>query len=343
MMFANVKLSFLLGLIPVIAGVLYFLMRFRRAWASRFISPKLWDRVIPGYSLSRRFWKHTFVFLGMTFLIVSMLRPQFGTEYEEVRRSGRDIFIAIDTSKSMLAKDVLPSRFDVAKQEVVSLLQTLAGDRVGIIVFSGKGIVQCPLTLDYSSVRLFLEGIRVGQVPVAGTNVSAALDLAVQSFDRAKSKSRVLLLITDGEALDGDVSSSIELAKKKDVTIFSIGVGKEDGEPIPVFNDKGVMMGHKRDAQNNLILSKLDIASLTQIAKSTSGEFYHSDGTQLVSDRVYRNLSSKERKELEQSSFKRYKDRYQIPLFFAFLLLLVDVFVSERGKGLKEWLGRATY
>ena len=102
------------------------------------------------------------------------------------------------------------------------------------------------------------------------------------------------------------------------------------------------MVGHKRDIEKNIILSKLDKDSLIQISKATKGEFYHSDGTQLVVDRVYRNLSSKESQDLEQSTHKRLKDRYQIPLFFAFLFFLIDVFISEKGKGSKEWLGRAT-
>ena len=168
-MFKELHLVLLFLFLPILILIMWIGYRLRRRRLSEFISKPLWTKIIPTLHYSKRFWKCILWLFGFVFIILALMRPQYGLKFEKVQRTGQDIFIVIDTSRSMLAPDVKPTRFERAKQEVLGLIENLKGDRIGLIAFSGNAFIQCPLTLDYSALRLFLDDLHVGSVPTTGS------------------------------------------------------------------------------------------------------------------------------------------------------------------------------
>jgi len=227
---------------------------------------------------------------------------------------------------------VPPSRFDHAKREILSLVENLKGDSLGLIAFSGSAFVQCPITIDYSSVRLFLENLYIGNVPRPGTNLGSAVNLALKSFGKKKT-SNILILITDGESFEGDVMKHVRRAKKKGVRIYTVGIGTASGEPLPILDDKtNQVIGYKKDKNDKVVLSKLNEKVLREISEITDGHYYLSNEKALVMDQLYMDLSEFEKKMMEEEMAKTNEDRYQYFLIFTFLFLFMDLLVLDRKK-----------
>ena len=193
MRFQDIYLSILLILVPII-GVIFYVGFFRKKkLLTIFIDKSMWSSLVPSISYTRRFWKKILLLMALIFVILTLMRPQYGTRYENIQRKGQDILIALDTSSSMSAKDVPSSRFGIAEKEIKGLIENLKGDRVGLMAFSGISRIQCPLTLDYRAVNLFLEDIQVGLVQRPGTNIAKAIDMARQLFKRKSKKYKIVI------------------------------------------------------------------------------------------------------------------------------------------------------
>ncbi len=330
MRYESSHLVVLFGLLPVFGFILYFGFLKRKRLLAQFGSRHLWEKLAPSLSPTRRFWKKILFLVAITGVIVCLMRPQYGVKFEHVQRKGVDIFIAIDTSLSMAVQDVLPSRFAHAKQEVVSLVNSLQGNRVGLIVFSGTALVQCPLTLDYAALRLFLDDINVGMLPVPGTNVAEAIAAAVKSMKSTERRSKVLVLVTDGESFGEDPIEAAASAKKEGIKIYTVGIGTASGDPIPLRDNFGNPMGYKTNKQGEVVLSKLNEPVLRQIAAETGGQYYLSHHRQLAMESVYRAISSLEKSELKDQVTQKHEDRYQILLILVFLVLILEMLLSEK-------------
>ena len=268
-----------------------------------------------------------------------MLRPQYGVVFKTVERRGHDIYIAIDTSKSMLAQDTQPSRLEHAKREVLGLIDELKGDRIGLIAFAGDAFIQCPLTTDYAALKMYLDFLDAGVVPTPGTDIATAIKTARLSFNRvSKGNKRVLIILSDGESFENDPVKSAEVAFDQDITIYTIGVGTPTGEPIPEFNEAGQLIGYKKDKQNQVVLSKINEGLLKQVAQTAEGHFSSSLG-QFVMDEVYKDISPYGQKRLEEELLTLNKDQYQWFLAIAFLALLPEtlLLIENASSG---WLGR---
>ncbi|MEE3253071.1 MAG: VWA domain-containing protein, partial [Nitrospinota bacterium] len=177
--------------------------------------------------------KAIFVTLTFLFLFIALTRPQWGYQWEDYKQEGVDIIIALDVSRSMLAKDIKPTRLERAKRKISDLLNMLKGDRIGLVAFAGTSFVQCPLTLDYAAARIFLNAIDTDLIPVQGTAIGDALRKSTNAFRTQENKSRAIILITDGEDQTGQAMEAAEEAKKAGVKVFTIGIGKEIGAPLP--------------------------------------------------------------------------------------------------------------
>ncbi|MBL7109233.1 MAG: VWA domain-containing protein, partial [Candidatus Marinimicrobia bacterium] len=195
----------------------------------------LFNRAVFG-RINLKYW---LTILAVIFLILSAVGPQVGTKLTELKRKGVDVIIALDTSNSMNATDIKPSRIEKAKLELSRLINNLQGDRVGIIVFAGTSHLHCPLTSDYSAARLFLNMIDTDIVSAQGTDVSSAIELALKNIESEEEKFKVIILITDGEDHEGRAIELAKEAKKKNIVIHSVGVGTPSGGPIPILDDKG--------------------------------------------------------------------------------------------------------
>ncbi|MFP2963871.1 VWA domain-containing protein [Myxococcus sp. 1LA] len=270
------------------------------------------ERFTPGVSVWRPAAQSGLYGLGLALFGFALAQPQCGTKSELTKRRGIDVVVALDASKSMFARDVQPSRLERAKLELTTLLDELKGDRVGLVVFAGDAFIQSPLTSDYSAVKLFLRAVDPEVMPQGGTNVGAALRLSKQVLDNADrgSKERVVVLLTDGEDLVGDVGEATEALKDAGVQVLAVGVGSESGEPIPVFDRRGAFVDYKKDASGETVITRLDRAGLTALAEATGGTFYFQPRGVAMSQVVER-IDQMQKSELESRVTVRYDERFQ--------------------------------
>jgi Ca-activated chloride channel family protein len=330
--------EFFFGLLVVVLLALFFWWSAykKKRLLELFADKKLLAGLIANFSPRRRGYKMLFIFLAMTFLVLCLARPQYGTHMVMLKRQGQDVMIVIDVSKSMLAEDMKPNRIEKAKQEVRGLLSRLQGDRVGLVAFAGAAFMQCPLTLDYSAAQIFLDIIDVDLIPQPGTNIGEAIDVATSGFNKQERKYKIMIIISDGEDFGGDVDRAVKTAKLDGVTIYTIGIGKPEGEPIPIRNERGEMVGYKKDESGEIVLTRLDEHALEQIAEETGGKYYHASAGEIALDRIYEDISQREKKELQDKMFTQYEDRYQYILPFVIVFLVGEILISERKSRRKE-------
>lgn len=307
---------------------------------ARFGNLDLLNKLSQSTSRGRQISKVALLIFGVLFLTLALARPQIGTRLEEVKREGIDIFVALDVSFSMLAEDIQPSRLAKAKHEVSTFIDLLQGDRIGLIAFAGEAFIQCPLTLDYGAAKTFLEIMDPTLIPEPGTNLSAAIALAMKSFESKERKYKVLILITDGEDHGDKTQEYVEAADKEGVIIFTVGIGSPKGVPIPLYDQRGVKRGFKKDQKGEVIMTKLDELTLQKIALATGGKFYRSTTGETKLGKIYEEISKMEKKELASMKFTQYEDRFQYVLGVAILLLILELVISERVKTGREWRGR---
>jgi Ca-activated chloride channel family protein len=332
--FANPEYFHLYWLVPAL--ILFFVWAFRH---KKRLLKRLGDeeliaraRLTASVSRTRQIWKAILVILAFSFLVFALADPQIGTKLEEVKREGLDIFIALDVSKSMLAEDIAPNRFEKARHEISNFIDRMQGDRVGLIVFSGLAFVQCPLTLDYSAAKLFLDDISIGIVPQPGTAISEAIKTAQRSFVSRELKHKVLIIITDGEDHEGDPVQVAKETAKEGVIIYTVGIGSPQGAPIPEYNRFGSRTGYKKDRSGQVVTTRLDIPTLEKIAFETDGKFYISTTGETELDKIYEDISEMEKKELSSREFTQYENRFQVFLVIVLILLITETLLGERRK-----------
>ena len=317
---------------PILILFLIWVFQYKKRLLKRLGDEALIDRLTVSVSRSKQIWKVILIIIVFSVLVFALADPQIGTKLEEVKREGIDIFIALDVSKSMLAEDVAPNRFEKAKHEISSFIDKLQGDRVGLIIFSGLAFVQCPLTLDYSAAKLFLNDVYIGVVPQPGTAISEAIKTAKRSFVSRELKHKALIVITDGEDHEGDPLEAAKEAAKEGVIVYTIGIGSPQGAPIPEFDRHGNRIGYKKDRSGQIVTTKLDIPTLEKIAFETNGKFYISNTGNAELDKVYEEIYSMDKKELSSREFTQFEDRFQIFLIIVLILLVLETLLSERRK-----------
>jgi len=285
----------------------------------------------PYISFARQRVKALLVLLALIFAVLALARLQFGTHLEMLKREGIDLIVALDVSNSMLARDMKPSRLEKARQEVMSIIDRLEGDRIGLVIFAGEAFVQCPLTLDYAAARMLLSVADTRSVSIQGTSLEAAINSATEAFSRGEKKHKVLLLLTDGESHSGGTVQAAEAARQEGVKIYTVGIGSAAGEPIPILDRTGDQKGFKKDTESgDVIVSRLDEATLQKIALATGGKYYHATPGEMELDRIFEEISKLEKKELEGTLVTHYDDRFQWPLILVIGLVIGEFLVSER-------------
>ncbi len=329
MKFANLAYLWFLWLIPAV--IFFFIWGYKKKQdlIHQFVSPELRDRILEGVSFTRQKIKILFIILAFLFAIISLIRPKWGFHWEEVHRKGVDIIIALDVSKSMLAEDVSPNRLQRAQREILDLLNIIQGDRVGLVAFAGTSFLQSPLTLDYGAVKIFLDDLDTNLIPIPGTAIADAIKKSIESFDEKNQKSRVLILITDGEDHLGKPIEAAKEAAAKGIKVYTIGIGNEQGAPIPD-KEKG---GFVKDSKGSMVLTQLDEETLQKIALETGGSYVRSVTGDLDLEKIYEDINKKvEDQDLQSGKRKRFEERFQWPLFLAILFLMIELCFSERKK-----------
>lgn len=332
MRFADPLYLFLLLFVLLLGLFYWFAISRKRTLLKRFGDLPLIMRNAPYISFARQAGKASLLLIGLAFLVVAVARLQFGTHMELLKREGLDIVVALDVSNSMLAADYEPNRLEKAKQEIHGIIDRLEGDRIGLVAFAGEAFTQCPLTLDYSAAQLLLTAMDNTSVSIQGTSLSSAIATADRMYDQQQRQYKVMILLTDGEDHDGGVEEAAEAARQQGIKIYTVGLGNPAGEPIPILDRAGNQLGFRKDEKGEVIISKLDEATLQKIALTTGGKYYRASPGEMELDRIFDEISGMEKKELEGTLVTRYDDRFQWPLGFGIFFILLEFFVSERRK-----------
>ncbi len=285
----------------------------RRSRVSAVLNERLVDKLAPGASRWRPAVQGGFYGLGLLLFGLALAQPQCGTKSELTKRRGIDVVVVLDASKSMLARDVQPSRLERARLELTTLLDELKGDRVGLVAFAGDAFIQSPLTSDYSAVKLFLRAVDPDQMPQGGSNIGDALILARQVLENADrgAKERVVVLLSDGEDLVGQVDEAVASLKQANVRVLTVGVGSEQGEPIPIYNRRGEFVDYKKDSSGETVITRMDRVGLTNIAEATGGAFYYQQRGVAMAQ-VLERIEQMQKSELESRVTVRYDERFQV-------------------------------
>ncbi|MDY6987041.1 MAG: VWA domain-containing protein [Thermodesulfobacteriota bacterium] len=332
MTMAHLWILHFLWLLPLVALALVFHGRQRRKAMEQFADPELLIRLAGEDRRRTRFFKGLFLITALGLMFFALAGPRWGSHFQEVHQKGVDIMILVDVSPSMLVEDVEPNRLERARREILDFLRVVQGDRVGMVAFSGAAFVQCPLTLDYGAMEMFLGALEPDLVPVPGTDLGAAIETGVSSFDSKSETDKVILLITDGEDNENKGLESARKAAAKGVKIFVFGIGETSGGPIPAGDGKG---GFKQDKDGQLILSKLEEKGLREMAAVTGGTYARSVGGDLDLDILYfEGIKSRtEAETLKSGKIKVYEERFPVFLLAALLFLLLEGVIRERTAG----------
>lgn len=319
-----------LWLVPALIGFYAFYFKAGTRIMERFAEKRILTEISKSFDKKKRNIKKWMLIISSLFMIIALMRPQWGFQWQEIKRQGLDILIALDTSNSMLAEDVLPNRLERAKLAVKDLVKKLRGDRVGLIAFSGSAFLQCPLTVDYDGFLLSLDDVSTGTIPLGGTSLSKVIYSAIRSYEGAKSIEKILIVITDGEDLEGGVEKAVAKAKTEGIKIFCVGIGSPDGELVPITDSTGKKVFLK-DSEGNVVKSRLIEEHLQNMALTTGSMYVRSSGAEFGLDLIYNEkLSKLEKEEFKNKMEKRYHERFQIFLIFAFILMLVEPLIGDR-------------
>ncbi len=326
MKFASLQSLYLVWATPVLFLFFIYGMRKRKRILKRYATPRGLESISPEADNSRRWAKNILMLACVFFLAVAIAGPQYGFKWEEIEQKGVDIVLAVDCSKSMLARDIQPTRLDRAKREILDLISILKGDRVGLVAFAGTAFLQCPLTLDYGGFHIFIDVLSPDFLPVGGTNLAGALETALSAFDPESNTEKAIILITDGESTAGDPMEAAKAVSRSGAKLFCIGVGSPDGVPAP--DDKG---GFLKDAAGSIVLTKLDEDTLKRAALATGGAYVRSMAGDMDLDIIYtREIRGKMQAEtLSAGKRKIWENRYQLALFLAIAAFSLELAISS--------------
>ena len=320
---------YVLFALPAIIAVYLLVVLWKKRAQRSFANNTLLDVLSPSKSIFKGSLKLVLALLVLACMSFALVNPKIGTKLETVKREGVDVVFALDVSTSMLAEDIAPNRLEKSKQLVRQIINTLAGDRIGIIGYAGSAFPQVPITTDFSSARLFLSGMNTNMVSSQGTAMTQAIEMAETYYNDIEQKNRVLFLISDGEDHQGDYASIAAQATKKGIKIYTIGVGTTAGARIPLKRG-GVLQSYKRDKDNQVVITKLNKETLQEIAQAANGVYLDGSNTKELVEQVQNILAGMDKKEFDAKQFSDFKDQFQWFLAGALLFLVLDVLLLER-------------
>lgn len=312
----------------VLIGYFYQNRKKRRERLGQFSAHNLIDNLTRNVSQTKRRLKSTLFVLALFCCFLAIARPQYGFQWIDVKRKGIDILFALDTSKSMLAEDTKPNRLERAKFGILDFVRQLDGDRIGLLPFAGSAFLMCPLTMDYNAFEHSLSSVDTAIIPKGGTDLSGAINNA-QAVLGNQANHKILILITDGENLEGDVVKTARKAHEQGMTIFTVGVGTSEGELIPGPDPSGPK--YIKDREGKFITSKLDEKTLKQIAELGGGIYAPLGSRSQGFETIYQEkLSLIPKEELAEKRTKVPIERSEWPILVAFLLLAIEFLLSGR-------------
>lgn len=321
----------LLWLLPALGAFYVYSFRTKTRLLRRFAEPAMLARLTAGVSRPRQVLKALLVMVGVLACVLALAGIRWGFTWEEVKREGVDIVVALDVSDSMLVEDAESggslSRLERAKREITDLLRLLEGDRIGLVAFAGTAFVECPLTLDYGAAEIFLDSIDTDLIPVKGTDLADAIQVSLEAFEGGTHNSRAVILITDGEDHSGAALAAADKAKIDGVRIFTIGIGRDEGAPIPAPGG-----GFRRDRRGEIVLSRLDEKTLQKIALETGGRYVRSVTGDVDLEQIYAQgiKAVLEDQDLGSRRRQRWEERFQWLVALALFALMAEPLITDR-------------
>ena len=322
--FANPHLLWLLALVPVMIVAFAVVLRLRRRNLSRFGDLATVKSLLRDVSSWRVHTKFILFVTAYTAVVFAAARPQFGAKLREEKSEGVEMMLVVDVSRSMMAEDFLPNRLDRTRYAIDKLFSSLNQDRVGVVVFAGEAKVQLPITSDYRMARSFAKRLSIDLVGVQGTELGEAIDLASLSFSDRDGASRVMVLITDGEAHDSGAVAAAERAAERGIRIFAIGIGSPEGAPIKI---GGELI---KDEKGEIVVSRLNEQLLQDIAEKGNGGYLRATNAAFGLDEIVDEIASMEKSERTTLNFEEYNEQFGWLLWIAVILLFVEFLLLDR-------------
>lgn len=330
--FGQLQYLWVFGLILVMIGIQGYYNYQRRKGLEQFASRQLVPKLLDGFRPTVLRTKQLLFISALVFLGIALIGPKVGKKLIEVKRRGVDIMLAFDTSLSMNAEDVKPNRLLRAKYETGKFINQLRGDRIGLVSFAGISYLQCPLTLDYSAAKLFLDIIDTGIIGTQGTALADAIQTALNAFKVKEKKHKVIILISDGEDQEGNLKETIQRVRDEGVIIYTVGVGSVTGAPIPIAQLQGGGQEFKRDRSGRVVTTALEEQVLREIATQSGGKYYNLKSDSEVFTKIYNEIVKLEQKDIRSHEYSDYQDRYQIFLLLAIILVTLELGLTDKGK-----------
>ena len=325
MILSQSQYLWLLLLVPLFFVVQVIVLKLRRRRIRRFGDEALVNALMPSYARGKVWVRLSFFAIAFCFFVLALTRPQRGVRIKEQYLKGAEVIIALDVSNSMLAQDYTPNRLERAKLAISKVTENLQGDRIGLIVFAGVPDVRIPLTSDYISAKMFLNSISTRSIPIQGTAIGAAIDLAVESFSEESDKSRAVIVITDGENHEDNAVASARNAVAQGVRVFTIGVGSEQGEIIPL--PEG---GYITDEKGNNVVTHLDAKTLADIASEGNGAYVQANNMEFGLAPIVEEVQKMEDKVTTTVTYEEYEELYMYFLAAALFFLVLEMLVGDR-------------
>ena len=325
--FANPDFLYLLLLLPLIVAVYLYSNHRRRQNIRKYGDPALLKELMPTISKYRPDVKFWLTFSALALIIIMLARPQFGSKMETVKRSGVETVIALDISNSMLAEDVAPSRLEKSKKLIARLIDTFNNDKVGLNVFAGEAFTQLPITSDYISAKMFLESINPSLISTQGTDIGAAIRLAIKSFTPNDGVGKAIIVITDGENHEGGAIEAAKEAAEKNMQVFILGVGSPNGSPIPVERGSN---DFRRDKNGEVIVTKLNEAMCQEIAKAGNGVYIRVDNSNSAEKILNEQIAKLAKSDVESQVFTEFDEQFQALAWLILILLVAEMLILER-------------
>jgi Ca-activated chloride channel family protein len=329
-----------LAIVPIAAALFVLAARQRRRALAGFGEPALVRRLTDSVSASARRWKAALLLAALVLLAVALARPQFGSRVETLRSVGQDIVVAVDLSTSMLAEDAAPNRLERARLAILRLIGRLDGDRIALVAFAGSAFVQSPLTVDYAAAAMFLNAMHPDMMPVQGTDLGAALRVALDALEQDARDAKVIVLVTDGEHLEGDFEAELERAVDSGVQVHVVGIGSPEGVPIPQYDGSGIRVGFLRDDGGSVVTTRLDEGTLSSVAERTGARYVRAGAGGTAFDDLVDEIANVEGEALDARQVTLFEEQYQIFLGLALAMLLVEWLIPDRRRRREAWAGR---
>ena len=322
--FANPHLLWLLLVVPVMVIAFAILLRLRKRSLRHFGNIEVVKSLLRDVSSWRVHAKFILFATAFSALVVAAARPQFGAKLREEKREGVEMMFVVDVSNSMLAEDFTPNRLDRTRYAIDKLFASLNQDRVGVVVFAGEAKVQLPITTDYRMARNFAKRLSPSLVEVQGTDLSDAIDLASLSFSQREGASRVMILITDGEAHDADALASAERASEQGIRLFAIGIGSPQGAPIKIGGE------FIKDEKGEMVVSRLNEELLQKITEKGNGAYIRASNAEFGLSEIVNEVEKMEKSELSTLRFDEYNEQFYWILWVVVGLLLLEGLLLDR-------------